>query len=114
MTRSHLLAVLTTVALLALTASASAAVLGFDGTRYTYTAEPGEVNDLTVTYYPADGVVYFDDRMQILGDGTEPGDCEYVMGDTTQVSCPLADNTLIGLGGGWRAPRGDPRRVGQR
>ena len=101
---------LTTVALLALTAPASAAVLGFDGTRYTYTASPGEVNDLKVTYYPADGVMYFDDRIQVLGDGTLPGDCEYVMGDSTQVSCPLADNPVIDLGDGNDSAVGGERR----
>jgi Ca2+-binding RTX toxin-like protein len=110
MTRSRLLALLTTVALLGLTAPASAAVLGFNGTRYTYTASPGEVNDLKVTYYPGDGVVYFDDRLQVFGDGTLPGDCEYVMGDSSQVSCPLADNSLIDLGDGNDSAVGGERR----
>ena len=110
MTRSRLLALLTTVALLALAAPASAAVLGFDGTRYTYTASPGEVNDLKVTYSPGDGVMYFDDRVQVFSDGTLPGDCEYVMGDTSQVSCPLADNPLVDLSDGNDSAVGGERR----
>jgi Ca2+-binding RTX toxin-like protein len=100
MTRSLLLAALSTVAALALTAPASAGVLSFDGTRYTYDAGQGETNDLRVTYYPGSGEMYFDDRVQIVGDANTPASCDYVMGDQTQVTCPLVEGPVIDLGDG--------------
>ena len=78
--------------------SAHAAELGYDGTRYTYAAQPGEFNDLTVAYDPGNAEIVFDDRVQILDDGTLPGGCGYVAGDTSKVACPLATDPLIDLG----------------
>lgn len=92
----RLLPIVIVAAALLWPARASAAVLSFDGTRYTYTAEPGEVNGLRVTY--SSGNMDFDDRVEIAGDGTEPAGCDYVFGDTTHVRCPAADGTQIVLG----------------
>jgi hypothetical protein len=94
MTRPALFVALATAASLAVAAPAPAAVLGVDGDHYTYTAEPGEVNDLRIVYYPSDGEILFDDRVGIGGDV----DCRVVSGDPSNVACPIADGTVVDLG----------------
>jgi Ca2+-binding RTX toxin-like protein len=89
-------AALAATAALAFAAPAPAAVISIDGDHYTYTAAPGEANDLRITYYTADAEILFDDRVAI--DASQAGGCVVVSGDPSNIACPIADGTVVDLG----------------